>query len=205
MKRTYEEYMNSKYIIAIDDLKRAVRDNGADGQNVLNILAKNDLNQFELSSSNVSEISKESQPLQWGVMNDISPRDIFDLLTVIRDQNDKIISLLEQKTIDKSLPESNNDTLEEEKDKNTNNTSSDIFVTTTTTTNDNKTTKVKQNKPSGPSGPSGTTIPYWTSKRWMIGMSQPPNNITTTKNSDTITTTNIDLESLVPNDSKVNN
>lgn len=202
MKRTYEEYMNSKYIIAIDDLKRAVRDNGADGQNVLNILAKNDLNQFELSTSNVSEISKESQPLQWGVMNDISPRDIFDLLTVIRDQNDKIISLLEQKTIDKSLPESNNDTLEEEKDKNTNvintnNTSSDIFVTTT---DDNKTTKVKQNNkpngPSGPSGPSGTTIPYWTSKRWMIGMSQPPNNITTT---------NIDLESLVPNDSKVNN
>lgn len=199
MKRTYEEYMNSKYIIAIDDLKRAVRDNGADGQNVLNILAKNDLNQFELSSSNVSEISKESQPLQWGVMDDILPRDIFDLLTVIRDQNDKIISLLEQKTIDKSsLPESNNDTsLEEEKDNNnTNNTSSDIFVTTTTTDDDNKTTKVKQNKPIGPSGPTGTTIPYWASKRWMIEMSQPPNNITTT---------NIDLESLVPNDSKVNN
>lgn len=197
MKRTYEEYMNSKYIIAIDDLKRAVRDNGADGQNVLNILAKNDLNQFEPSSSNVSEISKESQTLQWGVMDDILPRDIFDLLTVIRDQNDKIISLLEQKTIDKSLPESNNnDTVEEEKDKNTNNTSSDIFVTTTTTTDDNKTTKVKQNKPSGPSGPGGTTIPYWASKRWMIGMSQQPNNITTT---------NIDLESLVPNDSKVNN
>lgn len=190
MKRTYEEYMNSKYIIAIDDLKRAVRDNGADGQNVLNILAKNDLNQFELlPSSNVSEISKESQPLQWGVMNDILPRDIFDLLTVIRDQNDKIISLLEQKT---------NDTLEEEKDKNTNNTSSDIFVTTADDDN-NKTTKVKQNKPSGP---SGTTIPYWTSKRWMVEMSQPSNN--TTK-SDTITTMNIDLESLVPNDSKVNN
>lgn len=191
MKRTYEEYMNSKYIIAIDDLKRAVRDNGADGQNVLNILAKNDLNQFELlPSSNVSEISKESQPLQWGVMDDILPRDIFDLLTVIRDQNDKIISLLEQKTIDKSLPESN-DTLEEEKDKNTNNTSSDILVTTAN--NDNKTTKVKQNKPSSP---SGTTIPYWTSKRWMVEMSQPSNNTTTM---------NIDLESLVPNDSKVNN
>ena len=185
MKRTYEEYMNSKYIIAIDDLKRAVRDNGADGQNVLNILAKNDLNQFELlPSSNVSEISKESQPLQWGVMNDILPRDIFDLLTVIRDQNDKIISLLEQKT---------NDTLEEE-EKDDKNTSADIFVTTTADDDNNKTTKVKQNKPSGSN--STTTIPYWTSKRWMIGMSQPSNNITTT---------NIDLESLVPNDSKVNN
>lgn len=165
--------MNSKYITIIDDYKRAVRDNGADGQTVLDMLAKNDLSLFESSGSiESSELSKESQPSPWGVMEDISMRDVFDLLTVIRDQNDKIISLLEKTTVKPSTE--NNNT----------NSTSDILVSL-----DNPST-VKQNKPNG----TTTLPPYWTTKRW-FGATQATQATQDKVNTDTMT---INLESLVP-------
>lgn len=173
--------MNSKYITIIDDYKRAVRDNGADGQTVLDMLAKNDLSLFESSGSiESSELSKESQPSPWGVMEDISMRDVFDLLTVIRDQNDKIISLLEKTTV-KPSTENNNTSIV---DINTNSTS-DILVSL-----DNPST-VKQNKPNG-----GTTTlpPYWTTKRW-FGATQATQATQDKVNTDTMT---IKLEPMIP-------
>ena len=170
--------MNSKYITIIDDYKRAVRDSGADGQTVLDMLAKNDLSLFESSGSiESSELSKESQPSPWGVMEDISMRDVFDLLTVIRDQNDKIISLLEKTTV-KPPTENNNTSIV---DMNTNSTS-DILVSL-----DNPST-VKQNKPNG-----GTTTlpPYWTTKRWFGATQATQDKV----NTDTMT---IKLEPMIP-------